>query len=165
MKIDWAALAREVGSIRTDGSEYGGRWAAEAALVDILGDDVIRDAVDLYLSGEPGYELARSVLNLLKPRVAMEQCLQLVGTEDEVDAMSLLRACADRSVLQSLPQLFANDNANTRCWAIMILDQLLFSGYVKDGEVKNLIDKALADPHEGVRELARRRLVEDREPS
>ena len=162
MKIDWAALAREVGSIRTDGSEYGGSWAAEAALVDILGDDFIRDAVDLYLSGEPGYELARSVLNLLKPRVAMEQCLQLVGTEDEDDAMSLLRACADRSVLQSLPQLFANDNANTR---IMILDQLLFSGYVKDGEVKNLIDKALADPHEGVRELARRRLVEDREPS
>lgn len=59
--VDWVQLAKDVGSLRDDG-ETGGTRVAQRALERILGEQNLRGAMELILAGQPGAELALSVL-------------------------------------------------------------------------------------------------------
>ena len=96
--MDWHTLAQKLGTLRDDG-ESGGSDLGRRALELIVGADALRSAVDYYISGGPGSELARSVLVLLKPSSAMERCLEIARGEADAEsrrsAVELLRMVAD----------------------------------------------------------------------
>src|SRR4051794_11520570 len=95
--IDWAALARSIGSINESG-EYGGSEYARQALIRVIGASQLRAAVDYYMTFAPGYELARSVLWHLTPEPAADYCYAIYQSDADPDrrhtAIQLLRYVA-----------------------------------------------------------------------
>jgi hypothetical protein len=103
-RIDWEALARDLGLLReteTGRTEISGSGEARAALARIIGYDAIRSSVDDYVARIPGSELARSVLWLLHPPAAMERCWEIFRESSDVEdrraAIELLRVVADKT--------------------------------------------------------------------
>ena len=162
-KIDWRGLAKTLGTVTPRGgghSELGGTKVAARALTLLLGDEALRDAVDFYVAGGPGSELARSVLWMLRPPVAMDRCREIIlASDDEEEASSaanLLQVVADRRVFDWLPELLDSRNDAVRAWAVGIIDELvIMTGEVELEEAMPLLDKALDDPAEQVRDRAR----------
>ncbi len=65
MKTDWEALSRKLGVLKADGNElYTGRNSAEA-LEEILGDQWLQHALDTFIAGTPGNELAIKTLRYI----------------------------------------------------------------------------------------------------
>jgi HEAT repeat protein len=161
-KIDWRDLADTLGTITwTDHgrSEQGGTGVAAKALTLVLGDDAVRGAVDFYVSGAPGNEVARSVLSMLSPPAAMDRCREIILTSDDeqvaASAANLLQVVADRRVFDWLPELLASKNVGVRAWAVGVIDQLvIMNGEVELEEAMPLLNKALSDPAVQVRDRA-----------
>lgn len=162
--IDWRRIADKLGTITwTEGgrNERGGTDVACDAIVEILGDELLRDAVDFYVSCEPGNEVARSVLILLKPPAAMERCREIFRspTDDQeaADAINLLKMVADERVLGWIPEFMQSENEGVRIWTLGILDQLLImEESITPEEAKPFFERALADPSKSVRDQASR---------
>jgi hypothetical protein len=153
--IDWTDLARRLGSLEESGGEHAGSGMAREALEEIVDADVFRSAVDHYLSGSPGGELARHVLWLTHPWPAMQRCHQIYSEDPDVEArrraIELLRVVADRRALPWIAACLADPDPQIQYWGAGIVDQLLFSGLVEEEECESLL-RAMADhPHEGVR--------------
>ena len=160
--IDWYDLAKTLGTITetaTGRSELGGTRIAAQALARILGDEELRDAVDHYVSQLPGSEMAKSVLQLLKPLSAMDRCHEIfLASEDDHDvsfAINLLQYVADPRVLDRVPLYLASDNDGAQYWGIGIVDQLVSFGGVELEEAMPVLRLALGHPSEKVRERAR----------
>jgi HEAT repeat protein len=161
--IDWGAIAEELATITSTDcgrNERGGSDVAREALVKIIGDNAFRDAVDFYLSGQPGNELARSVLGLLRPPAAMERCLEVFRTSRDEQivaaAVELLGMLADSRALDWIPEFLASDNVGARVWAVGIIDQLLImTEEIEFNDAEPLIEIALNDSDERVRKGAR----------
>jgi hypothetical protein len=166
--IDWETVARQIGALRTDErgvvtGEQGGSALAREALCLVLGADELRRAVDYYVGGEPGAELARSVLWLLRPWEAMDRCHEIWADRDggpgdaerRRRAIELLRVVADRPVLPWIPGLLADDDPVIRDLAAQIVDQLVFAGLVDAEEVAPVLSLVEAHPDEAVRDRAR----------
>ncbi len=164
LSVDWRAIAEKLGTItRTEHgwSERGGTHVACDAIAEILGDSVLREAVDFYVSGEPGFEVAKSVLMLLKPSASMERCREIfrdpADPQQAADAIELLRMVADRRVLAWLPEFLASDNDAVRIWTLGILDQLLvMQEAITPEEAAPFFKQALVDPSSNVRSAASR---------
>jgi len=160
--IDWRGLADILGTIswtENGHSESGGGHIARDALIEIIGDAALRDAVDFYVSRRPGSEVARSVLWLLRPLAAMERCREIFRAPDDdqqaADAINLLQVVADRRVLEWIPEFLASGNIGVRVWGIGIVDQLLIMKEEIDlAEAMPLLETALRDPAEAVRSQA-----------
>lgn len=163
MNIDWRGIADTIGTINWTEhgrSEKGGTQVGIDALIQIIGDAALRDAVDFYVTMQPGFELARSVLLVLRPPAAMERCREIAlvsGDEQEAaDAANLLQVIADRRVAEWLPELIASKNDGVRAWTVGIIDQLLIMREeVELEEVLPLLCQALEDPCEAVESRAR----------
>lgn len=161
--IDWRRLADKLGvvALTEDGHrERGGTKVAHEALIEIIGDAALRDAVDFCVSGRPGSEVARSVLGVLQPAAAMERCREIFRAApsegDAADAINLLMVAADRRVLDWIPEFLASDNVGVRVWAIGIVDQLwIMQQEIEREEAMPLIEAGLRDPDEAVRRQAR----------
>ena len=160
-EVDWHDLARRLGTITktaTGRSESGGGDVARRALADILGDQVLRGAVDYFVSGQPGSETAKSVLQLLKPACAMDRCHEifLESRDDEhvSFAINLLQYAADQSVLDRVPLYLASDNDGAQYWGIGIVDQLVSFWGVELEEAMPVLQLALDHPSAKVRERA-----------
>ena len=155
--IDWERLAREAGAIRADG-EAGGSDYARRALEAIIGPEVWRAAVDHYVEGRPGAELARSVLWLVRPWAAMERCREVSQTSPDAgrrrEAVELLRVVADRRALPWVREYLDDADAGVQQWAAGIVDQLLWSDLVEPEECADLLAMMSAHPNEGVRQRA-----------
>jgi HEAT repeat protein len=160
--IDWRGLADRLGTItwnESGRSESGGTAIACDAIVEILGDAALCDAVDFYVSGQPGNEVARSVLMLLKPAAAMERCREIfrapADEQEAADAINLLKMVADRRVLDWIPEFMQSDNSGVKIWALGILDQLLvMQESITPEEAMPFFKQALADPSKSVRDQA-----------
>lgn len=161
--IYWYDLAEGLGTITetaTGWSESGGTRIATQALTQIVGDEALRDAVDYYVSRQPGSEMAKSVLQLLKPPSAMDRCHEIfLASEDDDDvslAINLLQYVADPRVLGRIPLYLASDNDGARYWGVGIIDQLVSFGGVELEEAMPVLRLALDHPSEKVRERAQR---------
>ena len=164
--IDWKALAETLGTI-TYGSgghqEQGGSKIAADALIAIIGDEALCDAVNHYVAGKPGAELARSVLCALQPPAAMDRCHEIFLTTDLEQnaslAINLLQGIADKRVLPWIADYLASDNIGVRLWAVGIVDQLLIMNEdIEPAEAMPLIEMALRDADERVRDRAQQLL-------
>ncbi len=162
-KIDWRDLADKLGTItwtEHGHSEKGGTHIAAQALTHVLGDAALRDAVDFYVSGAPGFEVARSVLWMLRPPAAMDRCREIILAADDdqeaADAANLLQVVADRRVFDWLPELLKSRSPGVRVWTVGIIDQLvIMTQEVELEEAMPLLRKALDDSAEQVRHRAR----------
>lgn len=159
--IDWFGIATDLGLIEyteNGRSEWGGTRQAEAALVQILGPAAIRAAVDFYVTMEPGSELARSVLMLLKPSLAMEHCQAIfLSATDPLDrrlVIGLLGDFGDERVLDWAPAYLADEDAYVQLWGIGVVKTMLLRGVVEPADCERLLDFALAHENVGVREQA-----------
>jgi hypothetical protein len=160
--IDWHRLAKHLGAtgrgVDSDNTERGGTDLARAALESILTREQIVSAVDHYVSLQPGFELARSVLSLLRPWSAMLRCREIFASADELDdrrtAVELLRVIADRRVISWIPEFLADPDPGIQNWGIGILDQLVFAGLVDSDESNLVVDLARAHDNETVRTTA-----------
>jgi hypothetical protein len=156
--IDWRALAEALGAVTyTEGgrNEIGGTKTAEAALTFIVGDDLLRDAVDYCVTGESGAETARSVLRLLRPQVARDRCMEIFraaeGRDQGAYAIYLLSDVADLSVLEWIPEIQANPNPLARAYSVRIIDQLWMIGDIEPDEGRPFLEATLRDTDEMVR--------------
>ena len=162
-RVDWGGLAEKLGTVtRTESgySETGGSGIAAKLIVEIMGDQVWRDAVDFYVSGKPGAEGARSVLWMLRPPAAMNRCNEIFLTTNDYEtasfAICLLQVVADRRVLDWIPQYLASANKGARIWGLGIVDQLLIMNEeITLNEAMPLIETGLIDPDESVQRQAR----------
>jgi hypothetical protein len=154
--VDWTDLARRLGSLERAGSQYGSSTMARAAVELLLGPELIRSAVDHYVSGAPGSELARHVLWLLHPWSAMERCHEIYLTSPDLDdrraAVELLRVVADRRALPWVAIYLSDPDEIIQAWAAGIVDQLLFSSLIEEEECAELLGVMKEHANERVRE-------------
>ncbi|QDU25296.1 hypothetical protein ETAA8_03600 [Anatilimnocola aggregata] len=155
--IDWPALAREVGAL-TEKGESGGSDLARRAIVQLLGEEALRAAVDHYVAGKPGSELARSVLWQLQPAVAMERCVELARSQGDSDtrsiAVELLRVVADARGLAWAAEFMQDADLGVQVWAAGIVDQLLWSRQAEPAACAELLSTMEAHSNPEVRHRA-----------
>jgi hypothetical protein len=153
MVIDWVQLAHDVGSIHETG-QSGGTLFAEAALDKILGEENIRAAVELAISGRKGSELAMNVLRYIRSQRAVQIAYEHynAGHENADLAVWLIKHIAHPC---SLPWIagFLRD-PKVWGWGIGVLDQLVWGGWIDVADVEPLIAQAEAHEDENVREQA-----------
>jgi hypothetical protein len=63
--MDWTNLAHKLGASHSD-FQAGRHFLGQLAIAELLGPDIIRDAVDVYVNRIEGSEPARSVLSMLR---------------------------------------------------------------------------------------------------
>ena len=153
---DWEGLARDLGLL-TSGGESGGSSAAKEAIVRIIGEQRLRDAVDFYVGRQPGSELVRSVLFVLRPWCAMERCYEIFKSGDQterVTAVELLRMTADARVLPWVAEFLADGSEGVQNWGIDVLDQLVYCDFIGRKEAEPILRLALQHSSAWVREQA-----------
>lgn len=139
-------------------AEGGSRVAADA-LIKILGPDVIRGAVDFYvLDCGPGSSTACDVLRELRPRIALERCVQLYRTESDVQtrrwAIILLAEIGDASALEWMDELLADPDDQIPMWAAKLIDTLWMSGAIELEEVEDWVRRFSVHSNPAVRRMA-----------
>lgn len=151
MKIDWSALADQLGCNSGCGS-----LCAKEALAEILGEEAVQEAVEHYISGKPGDELARFVLWQIHPWSGMQYCYRIYKTDPNPDrrttAVELLRVLADRRALPWIQEFLDDPSPGVQLWGARVVDQLLWSELIDPEEVRELLDLMRQHPHDGVRE-------------
>jgi len=156
--INWADIARAVGSLDQDNHESGSFEMARAALELVLGTEALRDAVDFYIAYQPGSELVRHVLWLLHPWSAMQYCYEIYKSqrprEDRVAAIELLSVVADVRGLQWVEELLDDPEPDLQYGGVRILDQLLWGGGIQEERCSTLLEKARTHPNPRVRDHA-----------
>ncbi|MEM9072780.1 MAG: hypothetical protein AAGE52_30015 [Myxococcota bacterium] len=164
--IDWTELARKQGSFSS-----GGISVARKALAAILGEAEIAHAVAHYIKGEPGSEVARSVLSMVRPKAAMAECYRIYREASDPNertmAVELLRVVADATALPWIHEFLDDANQGVRVWGVGVLDYLVMSDLVDDHEeeVVALLDRietfdALRERGEDIRRDFQRRFDE-----
>ncbi|MBC8128435.1 MAG: hypothetical protein H8M99_14940 [Gloeobacteraceae cyanobacterium ES-bin-144] len=139
MNIDWPGTALKIGSGRGGGTDV-----ARNAISEILGSEAITGAVEHYITYIDGSELARSVLGLLRPKVAMDYCMKIYREDDHLrrrqSSIELLRNIGDRRAFEWVPELLNDPDPTIQTWGASMVDELLFAGYIEaDDCVKILV--------------------------
>ena len=159
-QIDWEALATDLSSIQAQSGgrrvERGGHSLAIAAVERLLGPDQFVAAVDYYVSMRPGFELARSVLALLHPWVAMLRCRELAGSSPDVvvrrAAVELLRVVADARVLPWIDDFLDDADPYIQTCGILVLDRLLLADLADHSDCEAILARARLHHNRAVRE-------------
>jgi HEAT repeat protein len=161
MAIDWKAIAGQIGGLKSDGSERvvgtdGGRRALEI----LLGEENLRDAVDYFISLQPGAFTAEMVLKIIRSETAMNRCFEIYktepGTERGCGAVFLLGCMADDRVLPWVHEFLEDGNEAVRLNGLSVLRNIL-DGPLSDEELataRHLLEVAESDNNASVRERA-----------
>jgi hypothetical protein len=161
MAIDWKAIAEQIGGLQSNGGERvvgtdGGRRALEI----LLGEENLRDAVDYFISLQPGAFTAEMVLKIIRSEIVMNRCFEIYksepGTERGCGAVFLLGCMADYRVLPWVREFLEDGNEAVRLNGLAVLRNIL-DGPLGDDElatVRGLLDIAESDNNASVRERA-----------
>jgi hypothetical protein len=160
--IDWELLARELDTFSDDETgartERGNNSLARQALERIIGPEHFVEAVEHYLYLRPGFELARSVLWVVRPWSAMLRCRRVFETDPDLRrrqrAVELLRVLADQRALPWIADFLADPDPGIQLMGAHVLDQLVFSSLVREHDCTELLDRAGRHPNASVREVA-----------
>jgi hypothetical protein len=146
MTTDWKALATKMGILKPDGSEsYLGQYPYNA-LEEILGDAWIEHAVDTFINGDKGNQLAIKTVRQLRSKKAAEYAFKVFSDNkntDEKKANLAIFAMCDilHPLCMTYVETFLEDEkfANTGLW---LMRQLLFDGVIfYDKEALNALLK------------------------
>jgi HEAT repeat protein len=157
MAIDWRKIAKQLGN----GGDTYATPTGRRALEIIVGEENIRDAVDYWISQEPGCFAAESVLSILRTKLAMHRCYQIYkakpDSEDALRAMFLLTSFADDVALPWISE-FLNDRKRGIRWNGLMVLRTILDGPLGDaamGTAMQLLNRAEQDSDSEVRERAR----------
>jgi HEAT repeat protein len=161
MAIDWKELAKQIGDLKPDGSEKGsGTESGRRALEILIGEENLRNAVDHFISLEPGAFTAEMVLNIIKSQIAMSRCYEIYKTEPDTyracSAVFLLGSMADYRALSWVREFLEDRSEPVRLNGLRVLQNILY-GPADDADIataKELIDRAESDSEPTVRERA-----------
>ncbi|MCL6250141.1 HEAT repeat domain-containing protein [Altererythrobacter sp. KTW20L] len=160
-KVDWEALAEKIGAVnRTeDGySEYGGGSFSRNAIAELLGDEVLRSAVEHALVWRPGRETAARVLRLLRLPMPTAYCVEIfrAATDPEEARMAILalRDFVEKSVLEALPEILRHPDELVRIHGVRLIDSLWMSKEIEPEQGLPLLLPMLDDPSDAVVEHA-----------
>ena len=138
MHINWTELSQELSC-----EHKGSSQLACQAISKILGEEVICEAIEYYISGGSGSELSRSVLWHINPRSGMEYCYKIYKEDSDMErkrsAVELLRAIADASVLEWLPDFLKDTDESIQFWGGGVLDQLTFKNLVRKEDCQDIL--------------------------
>lgn len=151
MAIDWSALDKQI-----DGG--GGTESGIRALELIVGEEIIRSAVDHWIAFEPGYMTAEQTLLVMRSTVAMEYCYEIYRNEPNSDrsdrAIFLLSEMADWRFMRWARELM--DDSRTR-WNTVVALERVWEGPLDDEGIdlaKELLARAESDADQSLRERA-----------
>jgi len=151
MYIDWAALSQALDCESSGGTRY-----ARQALSRILGDEAIKEAVDYYISGQSGSELARSVLWHIHPQSGMDYCYQIFKEETDIErrrfAVELLRNLADENALKWVPEFLNDPDEGIQAWGAGLVDQLIWSDFIDAEDCQGILDSMKSHENAQVKE-------------
>ena len=128
--MQWQRFATDLGYVPGNGEVFDGGVNARAAIAVLLGDDVLRSAVDSCVEFDPGAALAGSVLSLLKPAVARDYCLQIVRHDPDTSrrqfAAALFKDMATAGDLPVVDELLRHPDPDVQVWAVALLRVLSY---------------------------------------
>jgi hypothetical protein len=167
-KINWQSLAEKVGAISQsndrlenvdDWSESGSSDLGRQAIEVLIGENNLRDAVDYYISGQPGCELVRHILWQLHSWTAMEYCYEIYrSTSRDLNsrrmAIELLKVVGDCRALIWIDEFLEDGDECIQNCGIDLLSQLLFSDLIYPENARNLLVKSMNHGNAYVREKA-----------
>jgi len=140
--IDWEGLAESCGTLNDHG-ETGGDQIGREAIARILGADALRSAVDHYVHHLTGSELARSVLGVLRPAVAIRRCLEIYAGQGPIEArrsaVELLSSLGGRQELGGVRRFLEDPDGDIQAWGAKLLKQLVFQESVTAAEVEGYV--------------------------
>ncbi len=155
--VDWEAFARQLGAF--EDNEIYSSGMVKQAIEMLLGEETLQSAVDYYISGKPGSELARFVLWQIRPWSAMKYCYNIYKSDEDIEnkrtAIELLRVVSDRRALKWVGEFLGDPDPGIQLWGIGLLDQLLWSDLVEPEEAKELLKKAKKHTNPQVRKTAK----------
>jgi hypothetical protein len=142
-KKKYEELAKEIGSI-TNNSEvlYGGSRLAKLAVESLLGKKTIYELVDLYIASTKSMEMAKSIVQLLDSKVAMDYCFTIYTKAKNLNQK--------RMSVELLT--FFNTDYTLKWFETFILDedseiQRLAGLLLKNLVLKSIIDKDECEPY------------------
>jgi len=128
--VQWRRFAADLGFVPVSGQGFNGGDSARAAIAVLLGDDVLRSAVESCVDRDPGEALANSVLTLLKPKAARDHCLRIVRQDRDPSrrqfAASLFKDMATADDLPVVAELLAHPDPLVQVWAVALLRVLAY---------------------------------------
>lgn len=160
MAIDWEAIAKQVGDITGDGVRFG-TATGRRALEIIVGEENIRDAVDSWLSLEPGCFTAEMVLMIIRPKIAMDRCYEIYKAEQNSErannAVFLLASFAEPEVLPWIREFLEDSRPIIRWNGLKVLSTVLAGPMSEEAmaTANDLLNKAEQDPDPETREHAK----------
>ena len=171
--LSWEEIARKVESesgghetiVRVEGtsvSESGGAGLAKKAILILLGNDPVIHAVDSYVARDLGSELARSVLRLLRPTVAMDRCYQIYKSSNDLWtrrwAAELLGGLATSHAVDRMKELLIDKDEHIQLVAASAVTSMILDEFVTEDEALDLVETLEKHPHK----LVKQRAVESR---
>jgi hypothetical protein len=134
MTTNWEVLATKMGVLKPDGSEeYLGQYEY-TALEEILGDEWIEHAVDTFINGEKGNELAIKTVRQLRSKKAAEYAFKVFNDHKNTDVQKAnLAIFAMCDILHPLCMAYVGTFleyekfTNTGLW---LMRQLLFDSVI-----------------------------------
>jgi HEAT repeat protein len=161
MAIDWKAIAEQVDGLQPHGGERGvGTEGGRRALEILLGEENLRDAVDHFISLQPGAFTAEMVLKIIRSEIVMNRCFEIYrtepGTERGCAAVFLLACMADEQALPWVREFLEDGNEAVQLNGLAVLQNILY-GPLRDEELaiaRELFGIAESDSKSSVRERA-----------
>jgi|SRR5271168_435664 len=164
MAIDWEAIATQVGDLNWHGNvrRGSGTDSGRRALEILLGEENLRDAVDYFISLEPGWDTAEMVMKIIRSKIAMAHCLEIYksepGTERACSAIFVLGSFADRTALPWVGDFLGDSNVAVRLNGLRVLQNILYDFSTLSDEqlstAKELLKRTESDPDPAVQERA-----------
>jgi HEAT repeat protein len=140
--IDWEGLAESCGTLRDDG-EISGDHIGREAIAQILGADALRSAVDHYVHHRRGSGLARSLLGVLRPAVAIRRCMEIYAAQGPIEArrsaVELLSSIGNGQELGVVKGFLEDPDGDIQAWGAKLLKQLVFQESVTAAEAEDYV--------------------------
>ncbi len=159
MKTDWGALAKKLGVLRNDGSElYTGHHSAEA-LEEILGEEFIHHAVDTFIAGSKGNELAIKTIRSLRSKKAADYAYKIFLENKNKDTQKAsLAVWAMSNIQHPVCMQYANEFLGDERYAVQtvaLIKELVFNCYqdFSPAELDTILQKATAVKNNNAKEM------------
>ena len=152
-------LAESCGTLHDHG-ESGGDQIGREAIARILGEDALRSAVDHYVRHRRGSALARSVLGVLRPAVAIRRCLEIYSDQGPIEArrsaVELLSAIGGWQELGAVKRFFEDPDGDIQAWGAKLRKQLVVAESVTAEEAEEYVRFGEGIENPGVRRVMSR---------